>query len=417
MKRSIGAFLITVIIVGILLGCGHEQAGPASPPVTPVVIDGVEYPRDTKSLDLSGTAITEWENLTELTCLTALDLRETGMTIEQYHTLQNALPGCSILWTVSADHFSCDSDATALTLEDITPGDAAALSCLTALETVAVTGCTDSALLLQTMQALPQVRFLWDFEVCGVSVSTDTTELDLSGIPMENTEELESWLPYFYDLQKVDMCGCGISNEEMDALNKRYMGTQFIWTVSIGPNIALRTDETYFMPAKLGYEVTNGMCDNLRYCTELICIDLGHMKLTDCSFLEYTPHVQYLVLADSPIADLTPVGTLKELRFLEIFLTETTDYWPLTNCTALEDLNLCYNPFGGDYTPLFQMTWLDRLWMAANGMTLSEQQALKEALPGTHIIFNSQSSTNKGWRMSPKYYQMRDIVGMYYMTK
>lgn len=308
-------------------------------------------------------------------------------------------------------------DTKKLTLEDLTAEDAAMLCDLPNLETVTLENCSDTALLLEMMEALPQVRFLWNFEVYGVAVSTATDELDLSGIQLTDAAELEEKLPYFYDLKKVDMCGCGLSNEEMDALNQRHWDTQFVWTVSIGPSITLRTDVTEFMPTKLGYQVNDAMCRNLKYCTEIVCMDLGHMDISSCDFVAYMPHLQYLILADTIVEDLTPVGTLAELKYLEIFLTKATDFAPLLNCTALEDLNICYTPFIGDMTPLYRMTWLDRLWMAGNGMTLEQQIGLQDTLSATHIIFRSPSSTNKGWRMSPNYYTQRDIFGMLYMTK
>ena len=301
-------------------------------------------------------------------------------------------------------------------LDDLTAENAAALYALPALETVTLESCSDEALLLELMEALPQVRFLWDFEVYGIPVSTTTESLDLSGMTLTDTAELEEKLPYFYDLQKVDMCGCGLSNEEMDALNKRHMGTQFVWIVNIGSQIQLRTDETAFMPFNLGYQITDASCGNLKYCTSLVFMDLGHMSITKCDFLEYMPHMECLLLGDTAIEDLTPIGTLKELKYLEIFLTEATDFWPLLGCTALEDLNICYTPFSGDCSPLYRMTWLDRLWMAGNGLTLEEQNALSAALPATQIVFRSPSSTNKGWRMTPNYYRQRDAFGMLYMT-
>lgn len=419
----VGAVLLVLIltITGIWLHQYRQRAetarqAQAQYDTTYITIDGTEYRRDIEVLDLSGTSFTDWDALAQLTRLTQLDLRDTGLTAAQYESLQAALPGCNILWSMQVGSSNYDNDTTALTLTDLTAEDIEVMHNLPALETVQLKNCSDTALLLEAMEALPHVQFLWDFEIYGIPVSTTTESLDLTGMTLSDTAELEAKLPYFYNLKKVDMCGCGLSNEEMDALNKRHMDTQFVWTVSIGP-MTLRTDVTYFMPFKLGHEVTDSMCKNLRYCTDIVCMDLGHMSISNCDFVEYMPHLQYLILGDTGVSDLTAIGTLKELKYLELFLTKATDFWPLLGCTALEDLNICYTPFSGDCDPLYRMTWLDRLWMAANGLTLDQQTELKEALPGTHIIFRSPSSTNKGWRMSPNYYIQRDIFGMLYMTK
>ena len=44
------------------------------------------------------------------------------------------------------------------------------------------------------------------------------------------------------------------------------------------------------------------------------------------------------------------------------------------------------------------------------------QQALREALPNTYLMFEGISSTGNGWRESPNYYAMRDLLGMGYMS-
>jgi Leucine-rich repeat (LRR) protein len=112
-----------------------------------------------------------------------------------------------------------------------------------------------------------------------------------------------------------------------------------------------------------------------------------------------------------------PIGTLKNLKYLEIFSTDVTNYWPLINCTSLEDLNLSFSGHG-DITPLLQMPWLNRLWLSCNKEVFSEEEkaTLAQHLPNTIMVFSSGSATNKGWRNSPNYYAMRDFLGTGYMV-
>ena len=110
-----------------------------------------------------------------------------------------------------------------------------------------------------------------------------------------------------------------------------------------------------------------------------------------------------------------------------MFSTRVYDYWPLTNLTNLRDLNLggtpCdiqpterkYGPFG-DYTPLLQMTWLDRLWIPYTFLDKETKNTIQEALPNTVILFNHYSMTGGGFRYTPQYFEQRDILGMYYGT-
>ena len=250
--------------------------------------------------------------------------------------------------------------------------------------------------------------------IAGTAFDTTVELLDLSGIPLENTEALEAALPLFSNLKQVDMCDCGISNEEMEALNNRYKDIKFVWTVKI-LGIQLRTDATAFMPTKHGYQVSSADCQVLQYCHDLIWLDLGHMPIKDCSFLYGTPKLKCLILADTPVSDLMPISYLTELEFLELFLTRVNDYWLLKNCSALKDLNVCYSP-ALDNVPFSQMTGLHRLWIIGGSFSTEGQTALRAALPDTQVLFSSLSSTDKGWRSCSRYFAMRDAFGMPYNT-
>lgn len=475
-KRFI--LIITVILALVLAGCGENRSARSD---SPILIDGVEYSMDSQSLDLSGTALTEWEKLTQFSSLTQLDLRNTGITTDVYERLQAAMPNCSIRWSVPFSEFVCDSSTQDLTLSTFSPADMELLRYLPELKTVDLSGCEDYPLITELIRSRPEldvnytvtlggtaypadigtleladpdinelqkvcylpnltsvtltgslpsteqlvalkkenpsITFLWDFDCFGIPVNTLTEYIDLSGILMEDTAALEALLPCFYNLQKVDMIGCGLSNEEMAGLNDRQAHTKFVWEVVVGP-LTVRTDALYYMPSKYG--VTNlrpGATENLKYCTDLVVLDLGHyVTVSDLTFLEYMPNLKILSLNSGSFTDLTPVGCCLNLEFFELFLSQATDLWPLTNCTSLKNLNLSYMPYG-DPTPLHQMTWLDRLWLANSRLSDREIAELTAALPNTMMVFHSSSSTNRGWRNSPSYYEGRDLTGMNYMTR
>lgn len=42
---------------------------------------------------------------------------------------------------------------------------------------------------------------------------------------------------------------------------------------------------------------------------------------------------------------------------------------------------------------------------------------VREALPTTELLFISDSSTDRGWRYSPQYFEQRDILEMWYMVQ
>lgn len=481
--------LIAGIVTGLVLN--HIRAEEAERlriyHETYLVMDGVEYLRASTELDLSNQQITEIEKLQELTRLEKLNLRGTGITIEQYDMLQAALPACEILWSVPFQGAYCDNTAQELVLETLSESDLAVLSYLPELTSIKADSCRDyeelflmleqyphlavtytvpigdltvahteesitvtdpdaeelmtylqylpaltavtlegvlpeNDVLITLKETYPDITFLWSFSVCGVETNSLAEFIDLSKIKMEDTQELEAALPCFYNLAKVDMISCGLSNQDMEALNLRYPETSFVWKVTVS-GVSVRTDIKFFMPYKHNLKKI-GDLSNLRYCTEIEVLDFGHKCISDVSYIEYMPNLRFLLLLECN-PDLTIVGNCTSLEHLELCDSPVVDFWPLTNLTNLKDLNLSYTPFDlgthkfssfGDITPLLQMTWLDRLWMTFSRIGDDGRAMMYEALPTTELLFQSTSSTDRGWRYSPQYYEMRDILGMWYMV-
>lgn len=275
---------------------------------------------------------------------------------------------------------------------------------------------TDKEALDTLLENYPQITFRWQVNVCGRLVDSQQEELDLSGIVMEDTVELEKAVAMLPKLRKVLMIDCGISNEEMDALNMRWENIKFVWTVVLNQYITVRTDITSFMPiGHFGFSVFTEDCYNLRYCHDIICLDIGHQPVYACDFVQYMPHLKYLILADTRVKDITAVGTLKELVFLELFLTPVEDLSPLVGCTALEDLNICYVAGDADDPEdIATISTLKRLWWSQAGIEWKTQLMLREKLPNTKMNFSTKSSTGD-WRYDKHYYDMRDALGMPYM--
>ena len=267
--------------------------------------------------------------------------------------------------------------------------------------------------MMHLSDTFPDITFLWDMTIAGVAIPTDSTEIDLSGYEVTDLAAVEAALPYFPNLEKVVMCGCGIDSETMDALNKRYEDIRFVWSVYLG-NVLLRTDATYFMPVKWGAQVTTEDLYNLCYCTDIVCVDIGHMDVSSCEWAAYMPNLKYLLMADTQVSDLTPLENLKNLEYLELFLTQVRDLTPLVGCTALKDINLCYTY--ADPTPLLQMPWLQNIWWSGHWAVSYNAHLFREMNPDIRLEYTTVSSTGGGWRELPNYYAMRDLVGMGYMV-
>lgn len=258
----------------------------------------------------------------------------------------------------------------------------------------------------------------------GKSFSSMESELDFSNISLsvydlETMSRLTGVMPR---LEKVIMSDCGISDEEMDALNRSVETVDFVWTVHFKV-YSVRTDSTYFCCSDLPWNdyVCWPMTDRdfapLKYCHELVALDLGHENIADLSFLYEMPKLKYLIIitTHNPI-DLTPIASLKELYYLEIFHNDFSDLTPLLECPELNHLNIGYSL--GEYSkePLYEMTGLERLWAPGCGLSAEECERIEEALPNTQCFFEgtTEQSIGGGWRDSDAYRALRDELHMFY---
>ena len=148
-------------------------------------------------------------------------------------------------------------------------------------------------------------------ELFGKTVSTDALELDFSGIRMglSGAAVIEEALGEFPLLEKVVLCDCGISNEDMAALNDRHENVRFVWRVYFS-EFSLRTDDTNFIAARVRNEfpIYSYELEVLKYCPDLQALDLGHKNITSLDFLRYVPHLKYLIIVENDVNDITPIG-------------------------------------------------------------------------------------------------------------
>lgn len=327
-------------------------------------------------------------------------------------TLHRLLPQVNLHYTLPLCGQSWPVDATELTISDADIEELRQmLPYFSDLSGVTLEGdLPPAAQLLSLAQDWPDIRFYWQVSILGQTADVDTIELDISGTVLDDTAMLEDAIAYLPNLERVYMHDCGIADNQMAALNHRHPNVLFVWTVQVG-QVRLSTDTTAFMPAHEGIILTDATSYNLRYCTEMVCLDLGHSWITQCEFVNYMPHLQYLIMVDLSLRDISPLEDHTELKYLELFLTDVGDYTPLLSCTGLEDLNISYTY--GDVETICQMTWLKNLWWSP-GQTW-KLESLQTALPNTHLELSTHSSTGNGWRELENYYAQRDMLGMFYM--
>ena len=427
-----------------------------------VTIDGREYPQDTAVVSISGITEEEINLLTylpELTAVTAVGCR----TPEQMTQLRDFCQEKGLSFALRFGTKTYPDTVEELDVTGVTDGELELLQLLPELKTLHLKNPeADPETVAQLRSTYPKADISWEVEIAGVSFPDDTKEVDLSAALESsaaqttagtaagtqtaagaqtttktqtttgtaagtqstketqstapavtlNLEDLEKKMSYLSDAKQVFLGKCGLDNEELAALRERVRDSyKLVWTVQLGKKLTARTDDTTFMPVREHvYYFLDEDAYNLRYCEDMLCVDVGHMGLTNIDFVKGMPHLQILILAhNGQLQDISPISSCKELIFLELDWSAVKDFTPLVGCTSLEDLNI-----GLTYPsvePLMQMTWLKNLWMVDRGGAYQ----LSQALPDTKIVATANATVGAGWRNLPNYYKMRDMLGMEYM--
>ena len=246
---------------------------------------------------------------------------------------------------------------------------------------------------------------------------SDAAELDLSGINVCGLD-MDSFLNALPMLSRIVMHGCGLDNDGYAALQDAHPDVKIVWDIDI-QSYTVSTDAVGFSTLLANEKqprLTNDDAKYLKYCTEMVALDLGHNHISDLSFLQYMPRLRVLILADNCtkdgsvlLSDISPLKYVPHLRYLELFANNISDFSVLSELTELEDLNICYNPFSTT-KDLKNLPSLQRLWVYANYVPQEELAALQSVYPDAVVVISGEGSIDQGWRDSPHYYAMRNMV-------
>ena len=379
-----------------------------------VTIGGESYPQDTVELHLealSGEDAALLEYLPALRSLRIDDGEPALMT-----RLQTEHPEWNLSYAMALGESLVEWDAE--TAEPIGASVSEVEQMLPYLrnltEITLINPAAEGGELLQLREDHPELDVHWQIQAYGKTFSDDTVEMDISGVIVESVDEVAALADALPQLEKLIMSDCGIDNDTMaefrESRRDRY---KVVWTVYFTDKCKARTDETYFMPIKQGeYYFQEKHAYNLRYCEDMVCIDLGHSTVSEVEWCKYMPHLKYLILAHTAITYIDDIKYCQELVYLEVDWSTIRDLSPIAELKNLEDINI--NNTYCDVSPLCSMTWLKHLWVPNH--SYSEQQMLIEALPDTQVCTGNVLEDGTGWRNLQNYYDMRDYLGMYYMS-
>ncbi len=270
-------------------------------------------------------------------------------------------------------------------------------------------------------EAYGEVDVICRVTVCGRELSTDIRdrELDLSKRTPIDLAELEKAIRALPKLEKIYLCDCGLDNETLAALRDKYAGQpEIVWRVYLN-GVDCRTDDDYFCMSKYNNSwgtLTYERAEPIKYCTNMVTLDLGHANFNKIDFVSTMPHLKYFIFCSAgEVTSLEPLRNATELYYVEMFFTGVHDLEPIQHLPNLKHLNISHQRLD-DYTQLFEMKQLERLWWVDSGLTAEQQQKLREALPDTQICFNAWNNDAVGnyWRDHPSYREMRDNLHMNY---
>ncbi|MPN31066.1 hypothetical protein SDC9_178539 [bioreactor metagenome] len=188
----------------------------------------------------------------------------------------------------------------------------------------------------------------------------------------------------------------------MAALAAKFPKIKFSWMIHFAA-YSCRTDANMLKASKPFYGFSSDVADILKYCTDLVYLDIGHNKLTNLSFLANMKHLKVLIAAISyNITDISAVANCTELEYLELFSNRIADVSPLSALTQLKHLNICNNRIT-DASPLYSLQNLERLWIANNPLSDEQKAALVKQLPNCEVNLTTHNPTAEGWSKGERY--------------
>jgi hypothetical protein len=269
--------------------------------------------------------------------------------------------------------------------------------------------------LTEIRDALPEgAVFHFTCKWNGLTFSDESEELDLNKAKKDlNDKTLRLLLSLCPKVKFVDNSKNRTpSNDTFIPLMEEYPEIHFEWLVHLRGEHYCPTTATAYSTLNhtdYGARLKDEHMELLKYIPGLKALDVGHNAFTNLDFLRFFPDLELLIISNNDhVDDLTEVGNLKHLKYLEVHNTHVSDLSPLANCTEMLDLNVS-STLVTDLSPLDGITSLERFW--ANHLKKlpeSEQTRFIELHPDCKPDFTvNGSAISHKWREHERYYRFR----------
>lgn len=407
-KTTIMMFFIGYLIVVAAVLVWKIQY--ADKPSSAISIAGAQYSADTTAFTVTSPNF-DYSQLAQFHSLQSVDVTALEIDGNEYERICSQLgEQIKVFWNVPFNGTRLRNDTSELNISsEIGEAEQSLLSYFTNLTDVTVTNIDSFEkvypIIKRIRQSNPDVRIQCSTTLYGMPLDSSTETLILNNIQINNTDDLCHALEVFPRLKKVEMCGCGLSDDVMGQLREMYPEVSFVWIIHF-LKYYVRTDAQVFSTLAINYSRpgdSESFSPLFRYCTELRALDLGHMRITDISEIRNLKKLHTLILADNYISDISPLADLKELNYIELFQNNIQDISPLLELPRLEDLNICYNPHVENPTSITRCKTLKRLYYSHCGMSQKDITAVREGIADNcEFNWTAANCVYDGWRDNAK---------------
>ena len=357
--------------------------------------------------------------------LKSLDFGEQALTPETLTALHKGFPAAEILAPVAALDRSFTGAETVLDLSAVDPGRMEEirallpwLPSLERIETVPAEG--ESAWTLEALSALREaapeaVAVSCRFELFGRTLSSEDEEIVYyrQKLGDDKLPILRMALPLLSGCRRFVLDDCDLDYAKLAELRDEFPERNLVWRVRFGIDSALTDTQRIW-----SVFVTDENCDVLKYCTEVLYLDVGHeVDLSDFHFIPYMTKLQVLIVMRTGFSDCELLTHCPDLEYLEIFSSGVTDLSPLAECRNLQHLNISNLPEVTDISPLYGLTQLKRLRITMDNVPEEQKEEIARRLPDCEMLFDGINPTDNGWRRNrqselvPRYALLREQMG------
>ena len=371
-----------------------------------IELNGNIYETDTPEITVNDADTNTQLLYAAVTGLKTLNLTGCDVQNDTFKKLASVLPDCLIICNteVNGKTYRTDAESIAITNE-INQSDLELLVYFRNLVMLDLTKCTNIDAAEEFPNKRPDVEVIKELKFLQKTVTTRDELIDLRGKKYTQDEvrtALNEALPQMKRLKKIDMCGCGLSNEEMAELGKEFPNIKFVWIIHLA-HWDVRTDAVIFSSLNGMHFSKESVYEPLfTYCTDLIALDLGHNLMRNISKISSLKKLRAAILMDNKFTDISPLAELKEIEFLEMNINRIESIEPLRNLDNLMYIDLWSSMGITDLSPLYDH---EKLKIAIFHKTISgdERVAFKKHNPNCKTFYQVDSvnvTTNAEWRQT-----------------